>query len=367
MLCACTEPNRNDTPQRALDRQPDIRVEGDRASLELSVLIYNVAGLPWPLGCGKRSRSTDSDGERIPIACDRSAAMEAIGERLGEMRQRGEEPDVLMLQEAFIEAAEQIPTLGGYQNWVTGPGSDDLGPEFSTRAPTDFLAERSLLKGEKFGKWQSSGLMIASDYPIHVRYSHPFPQWECAGYDCLANKGTLTVELDIPGMPDPLAITTAHFNSRGASGVSRERALVAHNLQVDETDEHLDALERLYLPFIWGGDLNMRHDADRIDYFVERAERASVKNPYDTGLNEVSSFCISNPTACEMRSFRETDAPWWETQDLQGWSAGARVQIQPIRMEKRFDDVENGRLLSDHDGVLVHYRLSWPAALTRPF
>jgi hypothetical protein len=31
----------------------------------------------------------------------------------------------------------------------------------------------------------SSGLIIASDYPIQVRYSHPFNQWECAGFDCL--------------------------------------------------------------------------------------------------------------------------------------------------------------------------------------
>ncbi|MEM8767383.1 MAG: endonuclease/exonuclease/phosphatase family protein [Pseudomonadota bacterium] len=368
-MSACAEPDRDDTPQRNIDRPPEISVESDtdQASLELSVLIYNVAGLPWPLGCGKRSRTTDADGERIPIACDRSAAMAEIGTRLAAMRTAGEEPDIIMLQEAFIEAASEIPDLGGYRNWVTGPTSEDLGPEASERAPADFLDKRSFLKGEKLGKWQSSGLLIASDYPIHVRYSHPFPQWECAGYDCLANKGILTVELDIPGMPDPLAITTTHFNSRGASGVSRERALVAHSLQVDETNDYLESLERLYLPFIWGGDLNMRRDSDRMEYFVERAERSAARPPYGSGLKEVSSFCVSNSHACEMRSNWGTDTPWWETQDLQGWSDGARVVVQPIRMEKLFDEAVDGVMLSDHDGVLVFYRLSWPAALTRPF
>ena len=131
------------------------------------------------------------------------------------------------------------------------------------------------------------------------------------------------MELDIPGVPDPLAIATSHFNSRGASGVSRERALIAHNLQVDETDEHLYALQRDYLPFIWGGDLNMRHDESRLEYFVNRA---LVRAPQSGGFNEVSSFCVANPDACEIRYSLTSDTPWFETQDLQGWSqAGVEV------------------------------------------
>ena len=35
--------------------------------MEISVLIYNVAGLPWPLARGKTSRDTDDQGKRIPI------------------------------------------------------------------------------------------------------------------------------------------------------------------------------------------------------------------------------------------------------------------------------------------------------------
>jgi hypothetical protein len=36
-------------------------------------------------------------------------------------------------------------------------------------------------------------------------------------------------------------------------------------------------------------------------------------------------------------------------------------------MELLFDSPEDGVMLSDHNGVLVRYRLSWPAELTRPF
>ena len=364
LLAACDEPQRDVTPQRHIDRQPVISTEADLASTEISVLIYNVAGLPWPLACNKRSRTLDEDGNRIPIACNRAAALADIGDRLGELRSRGAEPDVIMLQEAFIKASEEVVTRGGYRNWVAGPTSDDLGEPHSERAHAGFIAARSFLKGEKFGKWQSSGLIIASDYPIHVRYSHPFNQWECAGYDCLANKGILTVELDIPGLPDPLAIATTHYNSRGASGVSRERALIAHNLQVDDTDEHLYDLQRLYLPFIWGGDLNMRHDESRLAYFVNRSEQSGRDAG---GFNEVSSFCLDNPDRCELRIPLASDAPWFETQDLQGWSHGYRVRIEPVSMELAFDEPVDGLMLSDHNGVLVRYRLTWPAELTRPF
>ena len=63
-------------PQLGVARIPEIRYEEDsgRAYLDISVLTYNVAGLPWPAGCGKRSRETDAQGRRIPIACNRASA-----------------------------------------------------------------------------------------------------------------------------------------------------------------------------------------------------------------------------------------------------------------------------------------------------
>ena len=82
--------------------------------MTISVLIYNVAGLPWPVGCGKKSRNLDDDGNRIPIACNRSAALKDIGDALGKLRQQGTEPDVILIQEAFISASREIPLRGGY-------------------------------------------------------------------------------------------------------------------------------------------------------------------------------------------------------------------------------------------------------------
>lgn len=56
---------------------------------DFSVMTYNVKDLPWP------------------IAADRKAAIGAIGQRLALMRSRGVQPDVVLLQEAFGDEAQQ--------------------------------------------------------------------------------------------------------------------------------------------------------------------------------------------------------------------------------------------------------------------
>ena len=340
-------------PQTGVARSPEVTIDetSGTASMEISVLIYNVCGLPWPIAKGKTSRDTDEQGNRIPIDGKRSSALKKISNMLGEMRSHGTEPDIIMLQEAFISESAQIPQRGGYPNWVAGPGTRELGPKHSERASEEFIAERSALKGEKSGKMQSSGLLLASNFPIVELFNHPFSRWECAGFDCLANKGLLVVELEVPGLPDHLMVATTHFNSRGASGVSAERSLVAHNLQVDEANEYLENLGKDHQPFIWGGDVNMRHADDRIEYFVERS---------GDKLNEVSSFCIDPTTDCEVRIQWESDTPWYETQDLQGWVSGSQVSVSPFRVEDVFDEPQEGLMPSDHNGLLVHYRLSWP-------
>jgi endonuclease/exonuclease/phosphatase family metal-dependent hydrolase len=346
-----------DLPQTTVARTPVITTDKatGTASLELTVLIYNVAGLPWPIGCGKASRMIDKHGKRIPIACNRSAALKKIGDAFGQLREQGMEPDIILLQEAFIAASAEIPARGGYPNWVAGPSRKDLGAKYSERASEEFIAERSFWKGEKMGKAQSSGLLLASNFPIVELFNHPFNRWECGGIDCLANKGLLVVELQIPGLPDHLAVATTHYNARGQSGVSNDRSLAAHNLQVDESNEFLRNLGKNHLPFIWGGDLNMRQADDRLEYFVERSNS-------NGNLNEVSSFCVDPATDCEVRIHWDSDTPWYDTQDLQGWISGTTVNVTPFKVEALFDEPVDGYMPSDHNGLLVHYRLSWAIA-----
>jgi hypothetical protein len=320
------------------------------ASMEISVLDYNVAGLPFPIGCGKASRQTDEKGKRIPIACDRSEGVRAIGDALADLRVQGIEPDIILLQEAFIPAVAEIAGRAGYPNWIAGPGPNETGPKYSKRASESFITERRFWKGEKWGKRQPSGLLIASNFQISEQFNFPFYEWECAGFDCLANKGVMLARIRIPGLPDLLEIATTHYNAKKASGVPLERAHAAHRLQVDATLEFISQTSDYDLPMIWGGDLNMRRSEDRINYFVEQS---------GPDLNEVSSHCLEHPDTCRMRIRNKSDEPWFETQDLQGWGSGKRVTVEPISVEEIFDQPVDGKMLSDHSGFLVVYRLSW--------
>jgi len=332
--------------------QPEITVDETTgmASILISVLDYNIAGLPFPIACKKKSRMTDAQGKRIPIACNRATGARAIGDALADLRARGLAPDVVLLQEAFIPASAEVPKRGGYPNWVNGPGPKDTGPRHSERASESFINERNFWKGEKWGKRQPSGLLIASNFLIAEHFNFPFYEWECAGFDCLANKGVMLARLRIPGMPGLLEVATTHYNAKGASGVSLERANEAHGLQVDATQEFMSSTSNLEFPMIWGGDFNMRHSDERLNYFVDQS---------GTGLNEVSSWCIENRETCKMRINTKGDEPWRVTQDLMGWGPGKHVNVEPVSIEEIFDETVDGKMLSDHNGFLVVYRLSW--------
>jgi hypothetical protein len=51
-----------------------------------------------------------------------------------------------------------------------------------------------------------------------------------------------------------------------------------------------------------------------------------------------------------------------DTQDLQAFFPGARIDITPIAIEAMFDEPVDGVMLSDHDAYLVEYRVSWNPA-----
>ena len=333
-LAACAgHPTEAPLPQMAAQKAPVVvtNPETGMRSTEVSVLIYNVAGLPWPIKTG------------------RTKQLKKIGAELAAMRAAGTHPDIVLLQEAFSAPSGELVSMSGYPNFVRGPARRDVSPEkLSPEVEASFKKDRRFFKGEKFGKWMNSGLYALTDYAILAKRSRPFKRYECAGYDCLSNKGILGIAVQIPGVPSPLQVVTTHMNSRNSTGVSEERSLRAHNLQMDELDDFLDANLNEQLPMIYGGDFNMKNARDRLDY-------AATKRPYPT----VRRYCTRVVDDCDIRMSFDGDEPWLRTQDLQGAVDGALVKIRPIRAEALFDEPVDGKMLSDHDGYLVTYRLSW--------
>jgi len=333
------------TPQNNIAAPPEIRVNPDTGehSAEIDVLIYNIAALPWP------------------IRSNRAKATKLIGRELAEMRKQGTQPNIVMIQEGFRSSIKHLINQSGYTNWVRGPATGDKMPDFSDRAPEEFKKGRSFFKGERTGKVMDSGLYILSDWPILGKTSQPFYRYECAGFDCGANKGTLAVGIQIPGMPGYLQMYTVHMNAGGeATGVSDDRSLIAHKLQLDHISETVNAGVNTEQPLIFGGDFNMKQASERLDYAF--SDRGQLE-----GVVLVQHYCVViAPTQCDVRMELESAEPWQDTQDWQASRSGKQVTVAPIMVDVLFSEerqdapkIKGRRTLSDHNALLVRYRLSW--------
>lgn len=319
-------------PERtSVNGAPEIR-DGPAAgarTLRLRVLTYNVQGLPWPLRL---------DSER---------SMEQIGRELRRMRGNGTAPHIVFLQEAFTDAAEQLIDLAGYSYSARGPAATDPPPPASQYISDEFRKERRLIDGEGWGKWADSGLYILSDYPILEQSARPFSRDACAGWDCLANKGVLFARIELPGLPVPLQVFTAHLNSRIDAGVPERRSLTAHRAQVRELDAFIERRVDPALPLIFGGDFNTMDAPARFDYLERQLEYPILRK-----------FCVKEP-GCPVDLRLDGKAPWLKTQDLQGFQPGRGVRIRPVQAGLVFEKASHRVRLSDHDGYLVTYELRW--------
>jgi endonuclease/exonuclease/phosphatase family metal-dependent hydrolase len=308
--------------------------EGGRTkALEFSVLTYNIEGLPWPIRKG------------------RSAKLREIGERLLADVKAGNGPDIVLIQEAFSAAAVRAVMATGYPNIVGGPGR--------TQRRTLASAENrrgapNWLRGELGIRLTSSGLIVASRYPITRMTSEPFGKSSCAGFDCLSNKGKLLASIAIPGVPFPIEVVNTHMNAQGASRVPTHRYNPAHRAQSDELLAFLTAYRDPQQPLILGGDFNMRGSSVRFSRFQELH-----------ALELAHRECIRPDSPCEVLASWDGDEPWMDTQDLQLFASATAVHIIPVRIETMFDGRLNSPALSDHDGLLVTYRVSWSADLSR--
>ena len=308
----------------------------------LSVLTYNVEGLPWPVRSGR-----DEDLSRI-----------AAG--LRDLRAAGRQPQVIVLQEAFTPAAKRIAREAGYRYVADGPGRDEPGAPPQRADDRAFAAQASALSGELEGRWVDSGLRIASDYPILSVRRMPFPAFACAGYDCLANKGVLMVQLAVPGVSGPIAVIATHLNSRAAAGVAFARANYAYRRQVDAVGGFLRRAVPAGMPFVLAGDFNAGQGRDRRAYLV----RSSADWRPHALLGAALSECLAPDAAC--RRSNDTDLRWSyrRGRDWQFFAPGAATMMAVTSVSAPFGRA-GGAMLSDHVGYVARYRFA-PVAASAP-
>ncbi|WIA58238.1 endonuclease/exonuclease/phosphatase family protein [Sphingobium sp. WTD-1] len=329
LLSACATP----APHRELSCSAAVAPalaapDADRITTTLSVLTYNIEGLGWPARSG------------------RGPSLKQIAERLAAMRAAGTAPDVVLFQEMFSGSAKQAVADTGYPAIAAGPHR-------TTRArgsTKDKLPGKSHINRGEIGiHFSGSGLAVASRYPILLTQRRAYGRKSCAGLDCLSNKGIVLARIAMPGVPTPIDIYDTHMNSRGASRAPGPRNLAAHERQALEASAFIDASHDDAYPLIFGGDFNMRHSEPRWENFSRYQ-----------ALNLVHRVCADAASGCDVRMSWDGDEPWMDTQDLQFFWPGDRVSVRPIRVEAMFDGGPSGPELSDHDGFLVTYELSWP-------
>jgi endonuclease/exonuclease/phosphatase family metal-dependent hydrolase len=305
----------------------------------LSVLTYNVEGLPFP------------------FARSRGAAAQQIADRLKTLRAGGQQPHVVVLQEAFGEAQKAIGRDAGYRYTAFGPSKHTKSDEAMTDEDRAFAAKARFLKGEDVGKWRSSGLAILSDYPIVSVKKAAFPAWACAGFDCLANKGVLMAEIQVPGIDKPVAVIVTHMNSKDTSGVGKDRWNGAFNLQARTIGSFLAKNLDPTVPYIFAGDTNIGKSAERRAWF-EQALNGLPRGSANQEVRTALATCLVATSACTVEAPTQAAKSLRRGKDLQVYADGATVKIQPLGIGVPFGADENGHMLSDHIGYTAVYRLS---------
>jgi endonuclease/exonuclease/phosphatase family metal-dependent hydrolase len=269
---------------------------------ELKVLTYNVKALPV---------LTDLD------------RLKRIGEILAERRRAGDEPDVVVLQEAFDRKARRVRNRAGYPYAIRGPRDGGL---FAN----------------------ASGLEVLSNHPIVERHQRRLH--DCAFPECLVAKSVVAVTIELPGVPAPVQVLTTHLQADSRNEPVRRN-------QVDDITVFLGRIAFGGAPAIFAGDFNFKPRHPSYHKFVRETPFA------DAGLR-----CLAAPAACEVvlepGPTDWTDV-WKTTNDRQFFyqPPESPLRIEPIRVIRNFTEPvarggERG-FLSDHWGYEVHYRIRW--------
>jgi endonuclease/exonuclease/phosphatase family metal-dependent hydrolase len=311
----------------------------------VSVMTYNVHGLPWPFARG------------------RDAAFERIEGRLRMLRRQNAQPHIVVLQEAFTQGAKAIGSESGYRYIENGPSRDSSGNEPTKLKDLTFSSAASFFKGETSGKWLDSGLQILSDYPILSVKRLAFPAFACAGFDCLANKGILLVKIAIPGSITPILVVTTHMNSKRSSGVSMERSYYAYQRQTDTIKHFLVANRDPKIPVIFAGDFNASSD-QRKSYLLATGT-SSLSAASTVKVQSALHSCLSAIHPCGFAVPQIASFIQKRRLDWQFYANGLHTSIQAVKMQVPFGHERSGEMLSDHIGYGIVYRLGGAVPITK--
>ena len=276
--------------------------------MEFRLMSYNVNGLPWPL---KKNKA--------PL-------FDEMARIFQEQHGRGAAPHVLVVQEGFRGDVKHFIENAGYKFVQKGPSSkvhrDDSD---SSQALTN------------------SGLYILSDFPIVQTDAVVFGS-DCSGWDCYANKGVLYVQIDVPGV-GLVDIFNTHFNSVGSSGTKPEAVHAAQLKQMQTASEFVNSKISTDRPSLFGGDFNIKDESPVYNNML-----IAMQPMYNVG-----QFCKAYPKSCELGEGTPLEDLLFTT-DHQFYKSGGGISVFPFYAATNMKSRLGDRDLSDHPGLVVHYK-----------
>ncbi|KKW91475.1 MULTISPECIES: endonuclease/exonuclease/phosphatase family protein [Sphingobium] len=306
-------------------------VPGDNV---LSVMTYNIKGLPWP------------------VALDRAGALDRIGQRLAAMRRAAQQPHIVLMQEVFSSQAAEVAAMAGYRHVIMGPDTALRTATTMDDADRHYIEDGRWDRGENMGKPLNSGLMILSDYPVLGIDRMAFPDFACAGFDCLANKGVLIAHLDVPGI-GRVSIINAHLNARSAAMVPVARSQQAFVRQVDLMARFVVRHVPRGQAMILGGDMNIGGDLQRRTSFFTGFKRSgfSFVTPALDGASQAlaQSLAGKGDMQRDLLHAARHGKDWLFARDTSGAAMSVASALVP------FGNEVGGEPLSDHFGYVIDY------------
>jgi endonuclease/exonuclease/phosphatase family metal-dependent hydrolase len=307
-----------------------------RADGSFSIMTYNIKGAPWPITHG------------------RGPNLRAIGERLRRLRNEGRQPQILVLQEAFSAEARAIGRRTGYRFVTAGPGVRDRSRIRQSDSDSTFLRGRRFWHGEGPRRLFGSGLLLLSDFPVRDVRRIAFPNFACAGFDCMANKGALMVTIDIPGAPSAIDVVTTHLNSRRAARVAEARSTYAYRRQVELLTQFIADNRNPDHPLFVAGDFNVGGFAERRAILESHLPGWAAGGVIVEALAKTSgeSLARGEPMVCGAEAAIRRDT------DFEFVAPGRLAAIELQGASVPFGREPSGAMLSDHIGYWIAYRLA---------
>jgi endonuclease/exonuclease/phosphatase family metal-dependent hydrolase len=231
--------------------------------------------------------------------------------------------DILILNEAFHAKTRPIALLKEYPYRTFGPG--------------------------KSGVNISSGVVLLSRYPIlkeaRVKYS------QCAGMDCLSNKGAVYAQIQVPDV-GPVQVIGTHLNADGRDSLRSRQLEEAFDLYSPEEDSG---------PMVLAGDLNFHSESGPYSDLVVQAQFRDVHAEYRALHGALASIPWFGFTYDPNRN---KNLQWLkpfvraERLDYIWIKDSACVDLAVRESKMAFDRPIDGVHLSDHFGVLADIDLT---------